>query len=118
MSETYAGQSQSEQHQKQLKAQRYDLLMSTADGSEQVHRISIVWKDRLDGEREGAALMLNQDGLDTHKATLGWWAAMVRLELFTGEFWAFTNALIDVRPVKGDVDQLDPTQPAVPTGSA
>lgn len=111
-----------EQHRESRKAKRFEVIMATPDGGEETHEISLVWKDRLDGEREGAALMLNQDGLDQHKATLAWHAAMVRLGHFSGGFYQFVDAVIDVNVAPGSKAstevELDPTQPAAHAGSA
>lgn len=97
---------------------QFDVIMRdpAEPDAEVTHRISLVWKDRLDGEREGASLALNQDGLDQHKATLSWHAAMVRLGHYKGGFWQFVEDLLDVQ--KAGEEPADPTQPAASTDSA
>lgn len=99
-----------------------ELLMkpTTEDGEPVLHTINIVWKDRLDGEREGAGMALNQDNLDTHEATLVWWAAAVRLGLYSGGFYQFAADLIHAAAVEDGPEKpaLDPTQQAAPTSSA
>lgn len=113
--------------QQERKAKKFNvwLVPDTEDGPERKFQITMVWKDRLTAEREGASLALNGSGLDKHEAALTWWAAMVRTGQYSGGFWQFVDDLIEVlvdQPEKDDEDtpafDADPTQPAASSDSA
>jgi len=97
--------------------QAYDVHVydETVPGGVETYTIVPNWKDRLKAEQETVALALNQPGLVQHQATVLFWATMVRLGLYEGDFWSFVELVADVDKVK-DVP-ADPTQPAASTDS-